>query len=33
MILNGFGLSETHFGGYAEKARVKGDWLVNCRQP
>ena len=21
-------LSETHFGGYAEKARVKGDWLV-----
>ncbi len=28
VILNGYGLSETHFGGYAEKARVKGDWLV-----
>ncbi len=28
MIVNGYGLSETHFGGYAEKARVKGDWLV-----
>jgi acrylyl-CoA reductase (NADPH) len=28
VVLNGFGLSETHFGGYAEKARVKGDWLV-----
>ncbi len=28
VILNGFGLSETHFGGYAELARVKGEWLV-----
>ena len=28
VILDGYGLSETHFGGYAEKARVKGDWLV-----
>jgi acrylyl-CoA reductase (NADPH) len=28
VVLNGCGLSETHFGGYAEKARVKGDWLV-----
>jgi acrylyl-CoA reductase (NADPH) len=28
VIVNGFGLSETHFGGYAGKARVKGDWLV-----
>lgn len=28
VLLNGFGLSETHFGGYAGKARVKGDWLV-----
>ena len=28
VVLNGFGLSETHFGGYAEYARVKGDWLV-----
>jgi acrylyl-CoA reductase (NADPH) len=28
VLLNGFGLSETHFGGYSELARVKGDWLV-----
>lgn len=28
VILNGYGLSETHYGGYAELARVKGDWLV-----
>ena len=28
VVCNGWGLSETHFGGYAEKARVKGDWLV-----
>src|SRR5438876_1340207 len=28
IILNGWGLGETHLGGYAEKARVKGDWLV-----
>lgn len=28
VILNGFGVGETHFGGYAGKARVKGDWLV-----
>ncbi len=28
VLLNGFGLGETHYGGYAEVARVKGDWLV-----
>ena len=28
VILNGWGLGETHLGGYAEKARVKGHWLV-----
>src|SRR5687767_10007085 len=28
VILNGWGLGETHFGAYAEKARVKGDWLI-----
>jgi acrylyl-CoA reductase (NADPH) len=27
-ILNGWGCGETHFGGYAQLARVKGDWLV-----
>jgi acrylyl-CoA reductase (NADPH) len=28
VILNGWGLGETHLGAYAEKARVKGSWLV-----
>src|SRR5207247_7610347 len=28
VILNGWGTGETHLGGYAEKARVKGQWLV-----
>jgi acrylyl-CoA reductase (NADPH) len=28
VVLTGHGLSETHFGGYAGKARVNGDWLV-----
>ncbi len=27
-ILNGWGCGETHLGTWAEKARVKGDWLV-----
>jgi acrylyl-CoA reductase (NADPH) len=28
VVLNGWGLGETHLGAYAEVARVKGDWLV-----
>ena len=28
VVCNGWGLGETHLGAYAEKARVKGDWLV-----
>jgi len=28
VILNGWGLGETHLGAYAGKARVRGDWLV-----
>ena len=28
VILNGWGLGETHLGAYGAKARVKGDWLV-----
>jgi acrylyl-CoA reductase (NADPH) len=28
VILNGWGLGETHLGAFAETARVKGDWLV-----
>ena len=28
VLLNGFGVGEGHWGGLAQKARVKGDWLV-----
>jgi len=28
VVANGWGLSQTHHGGYAQKARVKGEWLV-----
>ena len=28
VICNGWGLGETHLGAYAQKARVKGGWLV-----
>ena len=28
VILNGWGIGETHHGGLAERARVNGDWLV-----
>lgn len=28
VVLNGWGLGETRWGGYAEKARVKGEWLI-----
>ena len=28
VILNGWGCGETHYGAYAERARLKGDWLV-----
>ncbi|MBV9566695.1 MAG: oxidoreductase [Hyphomicrobiales bacterium] len=28
VVLNGWGVGETHFGGYAGYARVKGGWLV-----
>ncbi len=28
VLCNGWGMGETHLGAYAEKARVKGDWLV-----
>src|ERR1044071_354777 len=41
VILNGWGVGETHLGAFAEKARVKGQWLVRlpstmsprCRSP
>ncbi len=28
VVLNGFRVGELHWGGYATRARVKGDWLV-----
>jgi acrylyl-CoA reductase (NADPH) len=28
IVLNGWGVGESHNGGYAGRARVKGDWLV-----
>jgi acrylyl-CoA reductase (NADPH) len=28
VVCTGWGMGETHLGGYAETARVKGDWLV-----
>jgi acrylyl-CoA reductase (NADPH) len=38
VVQNGFGVGETHHGGFATRARVKGDWLVklpeaiSCKQ-
>ena len=31
VILNGWGLGETHLGAYGEKSRVKGDGWCDCR--
>jgi acrylyl-CoA reductase (NADPH) len=28
VVLNGYGLGERHWGGLAQRARVRGDWLV-----
>jgi acrylyl-CoA reductase (NADPH) len=28
VLLNGWGLSQTHHGGFAQKARVPGEWLI-----
>ncbi len=28
VVLNGWGVGEVHWGGLAEKARLKGDWLI-----
>jgi len=28
VLVNGWGLSQTHHGGYAQKARLPGEWLV-----
>jgi acrylyl-CoA reductase (NADPH) len=29
VVLNGWGVGETHWGGLAQVARLKGDWLIN----
>ena len=29
VVLNGWGVGETHLGGFAERARVPGQWLVS----
>src|ERR1700752_4218280 len=28
VVLNGWGVGETHWGGLAQKARLKGEWLA-----
>lgn len=33
VVLNGWGVGESHWGGLAQKARVKGDWLVPLQSP
>lgn len=30
VLLNGWGVGEVHWGGFAQKARLKGDWLVKA---
>ena len=30
VILNGWGVGESHHGGYSQRARVKGDWLIKA---
>ncbi|PDS75054.1 MDR family oxidoreductase [Rhizobium sp. L43] len=32
VVANGWGLSQTHYGGYAQKARLNGDWLVKLSE-
>ncbi|WP_194097556.1 acrylyl-CoA reductase (NADPH) [Marivivens aquimaris] len=33
VVLNGWGVGEGHWGGLADVARVKGDWLVPLQEP
>lgn len=33
VLINGCGLGETHYGGYAERARVDHEWLVQIPEP
>ena len=29
VVLNGWGVGESHFGGFSQYARVNGDWLIH----
>ena len=33
VVLNGWGVGETHWGCLAQKARLKGDWLLDSTVP
>lgn len=33
VVLNGWGVGESHWGCLAQRARVKGDWLIRLPQP
>lgn len=33
VLLNGFGVGEVHWGGLAEKARLKSEWLIPLPEP
>ncbi|MGO6984285.1 acrylyl-CoA reductase (NADPH) [Rhizobium leguminosarum] len=33
VVANSWGLSQTHHGGYAQQARLSGDWLVKIPEP
>ena len=33
VVLNGWGVGESHWGGLAQQARVSGDWLVRLPEP
>jgi acrylyl-CoA reductase (NADPH) len=33
VVANSWGLSQTHHGGHAQKARLNGDWLVKIPEP
>jgi acrylyl-CoA reductase (NADPH) len=33
VVADGWGLSQTHHGGYAQKARLSGEWLVKIPAP
>lgn len=33
VVVNGWGLSQTHHGGFAQKAHVKGEWVIKIPAP